>query len=280
MLAKLAAYSSWASAPELPLSERGAQTDLIQIRDIDGLGPVKADVNTTPYGSVDGESFVGAHVPKRNIVITVGLNPDWNNWSMEALRRLLYMYFMPKQSVRLVFDSTDEMPAVQIDGYTESVEPTIFSKDVELQISVVCPDPYFIAVEPTVVIANVGSPYRNIKYNGTIETGYTVKVMQIKPPDATFISIHTGNPVTSYLRVPATISATKYYMMSSLTGQKYAQNVELNTGIITNLLSKITSGSTWPILKPGDNAIQILSEVPVAAIAQWELTYFERFGGL
>jgi predicted phage tail component-like protein len=262
------------------LSERGAVTDLIQIRNIEGLGPVKADVNTSPFGSADGESFVGSHVPKRNIVITVGLNPDWNTWSMEALRRALYLYFMPRQPIRLVFDSTDEVPQVYIEGYTESVEPTIFAKDGEIQISIVCPDPYFTAVNPTVIFGNVGGAYKTIKYNGTIETGYTVKVTQIKPPDATYISIHTGNPVTSYLRVWATISATKYYVMSSLIGQKYVQNIELNTGIITNLLSKIVDGSTWPTLKPGNNDFQVLSEVPVSAIAQWELTYFARYGGL
>ncbi len=50
----------------LPLSNLGVEP--IQIRNVEGLGPVKASVNTQPFGSVDGESYVGSNVGKRNIV--------------------------------------------------------------------------------------------------------------------------------------------------------------------------------------------------------------------
>ena len=72
MLTEVKAYSSWRSAPTLPLSDSGrAETDLIQIRNIDGLDPVKASVNTSPFGSVDGASYVGSSVESRNIVLTI-----------------------------------------------------------------------------------------------------------------------------------------------------------------------------------------------------------------
>jgi predicted phage tail component-like protein len=279
VLTKLAAYSSWQSAPLVPLGERGPQMDLIQIRKIEGLGPVTSDINTSPFGSVDGESYTGSHTPKRNIVMTVGLNPDWNNWSMESLRRALYAYFMPKQTVHLVFQSDDDFPDVWIDGYVEGFEPDIFNKDVEIQISIICPDPYFTAVEPTVLTANVGLAPRLVKYNGSIETGYTVKVTQTVAPGAAYIVIRSGNPYTSKLGVYATINATKYFLMSSVAGNKYVSNVELNTGIITNLLGGLDADSVWPVLKPGDNWVQILSEQPTFTTS-YELTYFEKFGGL
>lgn len=279
MLTTLSAYSSWESVPLLPLSERGAHTDLIQIRNIDGLGPVKADVNTAPFGSVDGESFTGAHVPKRNIVITLGLNPDWANWSMEELRRLLYRYFIPKNPVRLIFRSDDDLPDVQIEGYTESVEPSIFAKDVEIQVSIICPDPYFVAVNPTIVTGNVGAPVKTITYNGSIETGYFIKVTQIVQPDATFISVRMGDPYTASFRLPCAITPTKYLQINSIPGNKYVRNVELNTGVVTNLLNNVYSGSTWPVLKPGDNKLQILCDIP-STVAAYELTYYEKFGGL
>ena len=63
MLTEVKAYSSWRSAPTLPLDDNGrAETDLIQIRNIDGLDPVKASVNTSPYGSIDGASYAGSSV--------------------------------------------------------------------------------------------------------------------------------------------------------------------------------------------------------------------------
>ena len=95
MLTQIKAYSSLQSAPTLYLSEIGrAESDLIQIRNIEGLDPVVASVGTAPYGASDGEAYVGSSVLSRNIVLTLHPNPDWNTWSHEALRRLLYAYFM------------------------------------------------------------------------------------------------------------------------------------------------------------------------------------------
>jgi hypothetical protein len=284
VLTTLAVYSSWPTAPILTMSERGPQTDLIQIRNIEGLGPVNADVNTSPYGSIDGESFVGAHAPKRNIVITVGLNPDYVDWSTEALRRIIYRYFMSKQFVRLVFRSDDEMPDVFIEGYAESVSPTIFSKDGEIQISVICPDPYFTAVTPKAVHGNIGGTSNTlIKYNGTVETGYTIAVSQIGPPDFGLVTVRWGGNApqaasTAMFQVQASVNASNYFAMGSLPGKKAVQNVQLQTGIITNLLNKITEGSAWPTLIPGDNYVGIRAEV--IANSAWVINYSERFGGL
>ena len=128
MLTTVEAYSAWKSAPLLPLSAHGPETDLLQVRNIEGLGPVKANVNTSLLGSLDGEAYTGASIPKRNILITLGLNPDWDNWSMEQLRRLVYSYFVSKLRTRLVFRS-DTFPPVEISGVVESCEPVLFTKD-------------------------------------------------------------------------------------------------------------------------------------------------------
>lgn len=279
MLTTLEAYSSWQSAPLLPLGARGPETDLIQIRNIEGLGPAKANVNTVPFGSVDGSSYVGGLVETRNIVITVGLNPDWDAWSMEALRRLLYAYFMPKQRVRLVFNSSDDLPAVEITGYTETVEPSLFSKDGEFVVSILCPDPYFTAVEPTLVTGffTNGQGWHDIQYDGNIETGINVKVLEQVGPAPSSIKIQMVNATDSYFTTVASVNASKYFVMNSLPGAKYAQNVELGSGVITNLLPKVDSGSKWLTVQPGHNRFIVVTD---AGTQDWELTYFERFGGL
>ena len=276
MLTTVKAYSSWKSAPVLDLSGRGPETDLLQVRDIEGLGPVKAAVNTTPYGSMDGEAYTGSLVNSRNIILTIGLNPDWADWSMESLRRMVYTYFMPKLQTKLVFESNDEFPPVEISGYVESVEPNIFSKDVEVQVSVICPDPYFIAVDP-IVVSGISNAEHLINYNGSIETGIYVKVNERDLPAPTLIGIQIDETSESYFRVAASVSATKYFEMNSLPGNKYVQNVELGTGIITNLLSKMAEGSSWPTLQLGEQTFSITSNF---GVQDWELRYFEKFGGL
>jgi hypothetical protein len=265
----------------LPLGDRGPETDRIQIRKIEGLGPVKGDVNTSSYGSVDGESYTGTNIPSRNIVITVGLNPDWNTWSMEGLRRLLYAYFMPKKAVRLVFESNDDLPTVEITGITESVEPNIFSKDVDMDISIICPDPYFTAVEPIVVVGSTssmrGRTVEEIDYKGSMDTGINVKISSVDSIEPTVIGIQVGDPTLTYFRVNAGVSINKWFAMNSLAGQKYVQNVDMTNGVISNLLYKVQEGSIWPVLEPGQQNFEVITN---AGIQDWELTYFERFGGL
>jgi hypothetical protein len=59
--------------------------------------------------------------------------------------------------------------------------------------------------------------------------------------------------------------------------QKYVQNINLVTGVIENLLSDVQDGSSWPVLQPGDNDFSIVTD---QGVQDWQLTYYERFGGL
>lgn len=282
MLTELKAYSPWPSAPTLLLDPVGHEdTDLLQIRNVTGLEPVKVDVNTSPFGSVDGEAFTGTAVPARNIVITIGTNPDWNIWSHEALRRLVYSYFMPKKATRLVFYSDDLSP-VEISGYVESVEPNIFSKDPEMDVSVICPDPYFVSLDPIVItgVSSNGSTPLEIDYKGSMDTGINIKVLHNTVPDPPQIAVQIGDPNLTYFRVSLSniVTATQYFEASSLSGNKYIRNVSTVNGVITNLLNKLVSGSTWPLLQPGENDFSVITSTP--GHQDWQLTYSERFGGL
>lgn len=290
MLTEVKAYSSWRSAPTLPLTDGGrAETDLLQIRNIDGLDPVKASVNTSPFGAVDGASYTGSSVLTRNIVLTIGLKPDWDVWTFEKLRRLVYQYFMPKRQTRLVFYSDDLVP-VEISGVVESCEVNQFSKDPEMQVSIICPDPYFTALEPVVLTGQtvpIGSvqpveqslPVTLIEYNGTIEAGLHLDVTATTDPPPTEIGIQLGDPKISYFGVQAAVNPSMYFELSSLPMQKFVQNINIGSGVITNLLSKVNiqEGALWPSLAPGENEFIVTTDV---GVHDWELTYYERFGGL
>lgn len=280
MLTEVKAYSSWQSAPTLLLSENGrAETDLIQIRNIEGLNPVKASVNTSPLGSIDGASYTGGSILSRNLVLTIHPNPDWDTWTYESLRKLLYRYFMPKRPVRLVFESDDLVP-VEISGIVEDVAVNPFSEDPELLVSVICPDPYFTAVDPIVVTGQAvrsGGAVVVIDYQGTIETGVQVKVTHVTAPSPTSIAVQIGDSTNIRFLVAASVDANKYFVFNSLPMQKFVQNVSLDDGVITNLLSNVEDGSSWPILQPGENHFSVITN---DGVQDWELRYYERFGGL
>lgn len=277
MLTEVKAYSSWLSAPTILLDENGrAETDLVQIRNVDGLDPVKASVNTSLFGSVDGSAYTGASVDKRNIVLTLHPNPDWDLWSFENLRRLLYSYFMPKRALRLVFYSDDMIP-VEISGIVEDVQANQFSKDPELIVSVVCPDPYFTALEPVVITgqANAEGP-EIVEYNGSVEAGIHVKVSWVSGAAPTSIGIGIGS---QNLVAAAAVNSSLYFEMNSLPMQKYVQNINIGSGVITNLLPKVQEGSKWPMFQPGENEFSVVT-TPYGGVQDFELTYYERFGGL
>ena len=281
MLSIVKAYSAWQSAPTLPLDEAGrAESDLIQIRNIDGLDPVTASIGTQPYGSTDGEAFTGSNVLSRNLVLTLHPNPDWNLWSPEALRRLLYSYFMPKQAVRLELYS-DDMEDLEITGVVESLTANMFSDDPEVQASIICPDPYFSAIDPQIISGNTSDDILDIVYDGSVPAGIQVKVEQVSGTNPNELTIQIGNPDLTFFKavLPNLITSTKYFHMSSLPLNKYSETVNESNGVSTSLLSNLVTeeGSEWPMLLPGTNQFQVTSD---NGVQSWELTYYERFGGI
>jgi hypothetical protein len=278
VLNTLRAYSTWESAVIVPLEPLGrAESDLFQIRNVDGLGPVTAAISTSPLGSMDGDTFVGSSVGSRNIVLTIKPNPDWNTWTYEKLRHLLYLYFMPKKLVRLVFE-TDEFPSVEIYGYVESNEPKIFSKDGEIQVSVICPYPYFTSVEP-VILTGTRPDEIDLDYAGTIETGFQLQMDYVFGAAGAYntIQITRAGGVVEAFRVESTIDANNYFRMSSVPGQKYVQSIAVSSGVISNLLSDVDVGSVWPYLEPGFNTMAIGGD---GGLMNYTLTYYNRYGGL
>jgi len=277
MLTRVEAYSQWASAPILTLDDNGREdTDLFHLRNIDGLGPVKATVNTSPFGSIDGVSYIGSDIAERNPVLTIHPNPDWVNWSVEKLRRALYAYFTPKQIIKLLFFS-DDIPPVEISGIVEDCAPNIFASDPEYTISIICPDPYFTAINPTVVSGQTGSGSMLIEYNGSIPCGFYLTLNRVSDPAPANITVQAVGQTLNSFKVAGSVSASTYFVMNSVPGNKYARSVNTSTSAFTNLLSKMQDGSTWPNLEPGKNQFSVITD---GGVQSWMLTYYERYGGL
>lgn len=286
MITQMEVLNSRVITSPLPVVSLGSEaTDPIQIKNIDGLGPVNATVNTAQYGSIDGEFYYGSVVGKRNIVLTVGLNPDYATQSMEFLRQCLYQYFMPKSAVTLRFTST-HMPEVSIDGIVESFEPNMFSKDPEIQVSIICPQSEFTAVLPTayqgVTVAFGSNTFTNVNYEGNVPAGFVVTVvanaahtavtgefrMLVKNPD-------TGLWVISTATVDTT--AGHNLEISTVRGDKHVSSVLISSGAKTSILEKVSPGSLWFPFVYGLNQFQVLAATPGQ---DWNLLYSARYGGI
>lgn len=279
MLTKIEVFGA-GPAPTLSLGGVMASDDPVQVRGIDGLGPVKSDITSTPSGTSRGESYQGASTGKRNIVLSLGLNPDWATQTMASLRQLLYGYFMTEAWCKLRFFS-DELPTTDIEGYVESFDPNMFSEDPEIQVSIINPRPDFIAVDPALVKGTVddGTIQQSVIYLGNVSSGLELRVdRSVDVPDYTgplTITVENSKGITAIAVNPVTIDVVKSYKMSSVQGQKRVQNEALATGDLTNLL-KIKTGD-WPELQPGENLISVAASTPGQT---WTLGFFSRFGGL
>lgn len=283
MLTQLEVFNSRVAEAPFPIGEGSAASDPLQIRDITGLGPVVATVNMNRLGDMDEESYSGSSVGKRAIVITLGLNPDWRNQTYATLRQAVYAYFMPKSLVRLRISST-HLPTVEISGVVESCEPTIFSQDQSMVVTILCPKPHFSDVSATVLsgltVASANQTYTEVNYMGTTEVGFTMSVRpNFDNVGATGqVQIINRAPTSEFLIVdPVTIDTTQYLDVSTVPGDKYVQYSYADMRTPVNLLRYMSPNSLWQRLKKGKNEIRVVSSTPGL---RWSLRYVNQYGGL
>ena len=129
----------------------------IAIQDISGIGPAKANINTTELAVSDGSIFNSARVTSRNIVFDLMLLPDPDTKLVEDTRQRTYKYFPLKKMLTLTFETDNRVAEIQ--GYVESNEPDIFQQEETAQISIVCPSPYFYSNDQMIVLNGVESQF-------------------------------------------------------------------------------------------------------------------------
>ena len=253
------------------------------IKSITGLGPAKANVNTTEVSTNDGSLFNSARLSQRNIVLDMVFINTVYGESIEDLRQKSYKYFPLKKSVELTIETDNRY--VKTTGYVESNEPNIFSSQEGTQISIICPDPYFYSAgedgnnvtnfysidpmfefpfsnesldEPLLVFVEIQIKTEGvITYHGDSEIGVMIYIHAIGP--ATNINIYNTET-----REVMRINTEK---ISSLTGKGIvaSDDIVINTakgeksitlireGVSYNILNCLDKNTDWFTLAKGDN---------------------------
>lgn len=115
------------------------------ITSIDGLGPVKADINMTELVTSDGSVFNSARLESRNIVIEARFT---NAKSIEDARQMSYKFFPIKKRLTIRVETDNRI--AETTGYVESNEPNIFSDESDVQISILCESAFFYSPDKDV----------------------------------------------------------------------------------------------------------------------------------
>lgn len=265
------------------------------VQSVDGLGPVKANVNTTQWAMGDGGCFNSARVGERNIVLSLAMlfAP-----TVEDARLLTYQYFPVRKRIRLMVE-TDRRTA-EIDGYVESNEPDIFSKNEAAQISIICPDPYFYdgggytetvfsKVEPLFEFpfsSGLTEPswleMSRLKeqcsgeadYRGDVETGMLLTIHAW----AAAKNIAVFNPDTrETMRIDTTLSPGDEFEVSTIKGTRYARL--LRNGEYHNAIGCLNRDSDWFQLSPGKNTFVYSAEEGEDGL-ELRLKYRSAYGGV
>lgn len=269
------------------------------IKSVSGLGPSKANVNTTEVSTNDGSLFNSARLSQRNIVFELIFVETVKRENIEDVRQKSYKYFPMKKNLELFIETDNRI--VKTTGYVESNEPNIFSAQEGTQISIVCPDPYLYSAgadgnnttvfygiesvfefpfsnesltEPLIVFGTIQNKTENvITYRGDSEIGITIRIHAIG--DVSNVIIYNIGT-----RERMGIDTAK---LSSLTGSGIVTSddivistskgdksiVLIRGGKSTNILNCLDKDTDWFSLAKGDNIFAFTAESGVTNLQFW-----------
>lgn len=283
MLSSIEVHAAQSTVAVLTLPVGDVPTAPLHIRKAEGLEPVKADVNTLGYSSLDGETYTGSHAGKRNIVLTVGLNTRYGYASVEQARRQVYAYFMPKTMLELWF-VTSGRPKTKILCYVESCENDRWSQDPTMTISLICPKPYFQSTQLGLVtgMSNLSPVPQEFIYNGDVIAPVVFDFHLGGIAYSGPVTLETRGVETTWRKLGLAsidIPSNKYLYINTTPGAKeLTLKGESATLPTTNLLGKKTDESVWTYLVPGVNRVQV--RTTETRSRPWALRYYEQYGGL
>jgi hypothetical protein len=236
---------------------------------VDGLNPAPTTINTSA-NSGDGAIFNSAFLQSRNIVITVVFNGD-----IEDTRKAFYTLFPLKSRITLRVKNKNY--DVRIDGYVEAIDIALFSQRQQAQVSIICPDPFFINSGSTVSRSSVvsGVPTITVTNAGDFEVGFYLNVTFTG--DVENLNVRNTTTGKSFI-VSATFQNNDNFILKTQRNELSVQR--WRSGVTTTLLSSVDGGSDWIRLAKGENVLTITATSGMANIGTGTLLHYALYGGV
>lgn len=253
------------------------------IESITGLNPPDAEIYTSNMAGFDGSRYKYSKLNERNVVITIRLQGD-----IAGNRILLYRYFKTKKYVKIYFKN--ELRDVYIEGYVEKIACDQFTKTEKMQISIICPNPYWKSVavsdyDISLIYDNFEFAFSNGAKGATVgtaddttddaieftkdvdsrdvtiynesetETGLTIKLTALENniSDIVIYSVYTGQ----FMKLNTTMSTDDVIVINTERGNKSI----IKNGT-DNLIDSLSFDSTWLEMEIGKNIFTYTSSNP------------------
>lgn len=228
---------------------------------VTGLNPPPADISTSPIATKDGSIFTNAQVQDRNIVLTfaiTGVKP-------ETQRTSIYYIFKVKEPISLEIKTSTR--TAYIDGYVKNINADPFNQKQQIQVSIICPEPYFLGSEES----------RAITYPST-----NVVTLSDCTHGAVFEITATGS-ITGGFTIGNTLTGQQFKVNGDYqTGDVITLDTRLGlkaltltrNGTTTNILQQMDSTlHDWIQLVPYDNNEITLSSLNLSAVCKYQTHY-------
>lgn len=237
---------------------------------VQGLTRPPAQINTATAGTVDGAFYSSARLEMRNIVITVVPFGD-----IEGNRQRLYDIFpLPHTPCTVYFANKNR--SVRIQGYVETLEGDLFQNRETIQVSIICPRPYW--QDLTTIYTELSQTLARFEFPFSITEPIPISEYT-EYPVATVIN--SGDVISGLvIHGSATGAVSGLMIYNSTTGQyigfDYAfqsgDEITINTlsgslsarllrqGQTINLMQYLAAGSKWLKLALGENNFTFSAE--------------------
>lgn len=274
------------------------------VRSISGLGPPKANINSTDLATADGALYSSARASTRNIVFNLQFMfaP-----TIEDSRQLTYKYFPLKKLVKIEVETDNR--SLETSGYVESNQPDIFSKEETTQISILCLNPFFYDPDPSVtqfatVTPTFEFPFSNesntenliefgtinldtrsiIDYIGDVDTGVLITIHALGSVSGylTIYNVETQEKMVVDLAKIKTLIGKDYgsgddIIISTVSGDKYVQ--VLHDGKYTNAIAAIEKLADWFQVSVGRNIFNFTVTKGIENLVM-SFSYRNAYGGI
>lgn len=245
-----------------------ADEKIYQVLSVDGLDPVKGQIYMDTIAGSDGSIFTGARVNNRNIVINLKINGD-----CDTNRQNLFTKFPVKEWVRVTVTTGK---TAFIIGYVESISCNIFDINQTVQISILCPDPYFRG--NTITISGVSIPGSNKEFSFSGTNPGDVEAFPVLY--FAYQGTMTSLSISAY---PNDASLEFTYSATDPDIQINTQNkTAFNAGETptADMIPYMELGSVFPIVKKGNFAITATFIGSDFDNPNCFLSYNPRYGGM
>lgn len=235
-----------------------------QVISITGLNPPKAQINISKIAGLDGGKFNSSKLEERNIVITLKLNGD-----VEKNRIKLYSFFNTKELCKFYYRNGSRN--VYIEGYVETAEVNLFSQSEIMQISIICPNPYFKAMQE--IVDDISKAFGAFEFPFAINIDEPIPFSTIDTSKVTNVFNNSESQTGVIIEIDILGNINSLEIKSVSTGKTFGLNYPflendkviidtnkgkksiklIREGLQYNIFTSIVKGSTFFQLSIGDN---------------------------